>query len=250
MSTSTLTATTTSAATRRTNHLGWILLGVLTALAMAAVVAAALLYAKPALNLTGAEQAAQRIFYIHMGSVIGALVAFLMSVIGSVVYLTKRDLDWDRVAQASVEIGIIFGVSTTLAGSIWSKPTWNTYWTWDPRLTTVTLTLLIYVAYLLFRNGIDNRQTRARFSSIYALFAFLSVPLTYYSARWFRSIHPIVFDGANPDAQGSFNIGSTMSQTLWVATIGYCLLFSTLLIFRWRQLRLQDRVEALREEVE
>lgn len=251
MSTSTITATTTSAATRRrTNHLGWVLLGVLTALAMAAVVAAALLYAKPAVNLTGVEQAAQRIFYIHMGSVIGALVAFLMSVIGSVVYLTKRDLDWDRVAQASVEIGIIFGVSTTLAGSIWSKPTWNTYWTWDPRLTTVTLTLLIYVAYLLFRNGIDNRQTRARFSSIYALFAFLSVPLTYYSARWFRSIHPIVFDGANPDAQGSFNIGSTMSQTLWVATIGYCLLFSTLLIFRWRQLRLQDRVEALREEVE
>ena len=114
----------------------------------------------------------------------------------------------------------------------------------------MTITLLIYIAYLLFRNGIDNRQTRARFSSIYALFAFLSVPLTYYSARWFRSIHPVVFNGANPDAQGGFNIGATMTQTLWVATIGYCFLFSALLIFRWRQLRLQDRVDALREEVE
>ena len=217
---------------------------------MGAVMGAALLYAKPAVNLSGDEQAAQRIFYIHMGSVIGALVAFLVSVVGSVVYLTKRDLDWDRVTQASVEIGVLFGLSTTLAGSIWSKPTWNTYWTWDPRLTTVTITLLIYVAYLLFRNGIDNRQTRARFSSIYALFAFLSVPLTYYSARWFRSIHPVVFNGNNAEAQGSFNIGETMNQTLWVATIGYCLLFSTLLIFRWRQLRLQDRVDALREEVE
>ncbi|MEZ4731665.1 MAG: cytochrome c biogenesis protein CcsA [Caldilineaceae bacterium] len=250
MSSSTLTATTTTGASRRTGNWGWLILSVLTTLAMAAVMGAALLYAKPAINLVGDEQAAQRIFYIHMGSVIGALVAFLMSVIGSIVYLTKRDLDWDRVAQASVELGVLLGMSTTLAGSIWSKPTWNTYWTWDPRLTTVTITLLIYVAYLLFRNGIDNRQTRARFSSIYALFAFLSVPLTYYSARWFRSIHPVVFDGANPDAQGSFNIGDTMSQTLWVATIGYCLLFSTLLIFRWRQLRLQDRVDALREEVE
>lgn len=249
MSTSTLTATNVGTP-QRSKHLGWQILSLLTVIAMGAVMGAALLYAKPAVNLSGDEQAAQRIFYIHMGSVIGALVAFLVSVVGSVVYLTKRDLDWDRVTQASVEIGVLFGLSTTLAGSIWSKPTWNTYWTWDPRLTTVTITLLIYVAYLLFRNGIDNRQTRARFSSIYALFAFLSVPLTYYSARWFRSIHPVVFNGNNAEAQGSFNIGETMNQTLWVATIGYCLLFSTLLIFRWRQLRLQDRVDALREEVE
>lgn len=249
MSTSTLTATTTRP-TRRSSNPGWVILSGLTAVAMGAVIGAALLYAKPALNLAGDEQAAQRIFYIHMGSVIGALVAFLMSLISSIVYLIKRDLDWDRVTQASVELGILLGASTTLAGSIWGKPTWNTYWTWDPRLTTVTITLLIYVAYLLFRNGIDNRQNRARFSSIYALFAFLSVPLTYYSARWFRSIHPVVFNGQNADAQGSFNIGDTMNQTLWVATIGYCLLFSTLLIFRWRQLRLQDRVDALREELE
>lgn len=249
MSTSTLTATTTST-NRRSSNIGWVILSGLTVIGMGAVIGTALLYAKPALNLAGDEQAAQRIFYIHMGSVIGALVAFLMSLIGSIIYLVKRDLDWDRISQASVELGILLGASTTLAGSIWSKPTWNTYWTWDPRLTTVTITLLIYVAYLLFRNGIDNRQNRARFSSIYALFAFLSVPLTYYSARWFRSIHPIVFNGNNADAQGSFNIGDTMSQTLWVATLGYCLLFSTLLIFRWRQLRLQDRVDALREELE
>jgi len=219
-------------------------------LAMGALMGAALLYAKPATNLAGTEQIAQRIFYLHIGSVVGAFIAFLLSLIGSIVYLIKRDLDWDRVTQASVEIGIILGASTTLAGAIWSKPTWNTYWTWDPRITTTTMTLLLYIAYLLFRNGIDNRQTRARFSSIYALFAFLSVPLTYYSARWFNSIHPIVFNGANPDAQGSFNIGATMLQTLWVATLAYCLLFSTLLIFRWRQLRLQDRIEALREELE
>jgi len=225
-------------------------LDVLAGLAMVVAIWAGLLFAKDATNLAGDEQIAQRIFYFHMGCNITATLGFLLSVIGSLGYLVRRSLVWDRIAQAGVEVGTLFGFGIMTTGALWAKPTWNTYWTWDPRLTTVTLTLLIYVAYLLFRNGIDNRQTRARFSSIYALFAFLSVPLTYYSARWFRSIHPIVFDGANPDAQGSFNIGSTMSQTLWVATIGYCLLFSTLLIFRWRQLRLQDRVEALREEVE
>jgi len=217
---------------------------------MVVVVWASFFYAKSAVNLEGTEQLAQRIFYIHMGAIMGTFVAFMMALIGSVVYLLTRSLDWDRVTQASIEIGIILGACLTLAGSIWGRPTWNTYWTWDPRLTTTTFTLLIYVAYLLFRNGIDNRHTRARFSSIYALFAFLSVPLTYYSARWFRSIHPVVFNGQNADAQGSFNVGASMTQTLWITTLGFCLLYSTLMILRWRQLRMEDRIALLREDLE
>jgi heme exporter protein C len=231
-------------------NISWYLLSGLTLVAMAAVMWAALIYAKPATNLEGTEQLAQRIFYIHMGAIMGAFIAFIMALIGSIVYLLTRNLDWDRVTQASIEVGIILGTGLTLAGALWGKPTWNTYWTWDPRLTTTTITLLIYIAYLLFRNGIDNRHTRARFSSIYALFAFISVPLTYYSARWFRSIHPVVFNGQNADAQGSFNIGETMTNTLWISTIGFCLLFSTLMIMRWRQLRLEDRIAELREELE
>ncbi|MCB0074272.1 MAG: cytochrome c biogenesis protein CcsA, partial [Caldilineaceae bacterium] len=201
-------------------------------------------------NLAGNEQLAQRIFYIHMGCNIGAFAAFIVSLIGSITYLVSRNLDWDRVTQASIEVGTIIGLGTIITGSVWSKPTWNTYWTWDPRLTASTITVLIYVAYILFRNGIDNRITKARFGSIYALFAFLSIPLTYYSARWFRSIHPVVFNGENADAQGGFAIGPSMSQTLLIATISFSLLFSALMIARWRQLRLQDRVEELREEVE
>ena len=233
---------------------GWdiaqLILNIATALAMAALMWASLVYAKPAVNLAGNEQLAQRIFYIHMGCNIGAFAAFIVSLIGSITYLVSRNLDWDRVTQASIEVGTIIGLGTIITGSVWSKPTWNTYWTWDPRLTASTITVLIYVAYILFRNGIDNRITKARFGSIYALFAFLSIPLTYYSARWFRSIHPVVFNGENADAQGGFAIGPSMSQTLLVATISFSLLFSALMIARWRQLRLQDRIEELREEVE
>ena len=233
---------------------GWdiaqLILNIATALAMAALIWMSLVYAKPAVNLAGNEQLAQRIFYIHMGCNIGAFAAFIVSLVGSITYLISRNLDWDRVTQASIEVGTIIGLGTIITGSIWSKPTWNTYWTWDPRLTASTITVLIYVAYILFRNGIDNRITKARFGSIYALFAFLSIPLTYYSARWFRSIHPVVFNGENADAQGGFAIGPSMSQTLLIATISFSLLFSALMIARWRQLRLQDRVEELREEVE
>jgi heme exporter protein C len=237
------------------NHgAGWdvaqLILNVGAILGTVALMWAALVYAKPAANLAGAEQTAQRIFYLHMGCNFGALLAFLVSLAGSILYLVTRNLEWDRLTQASVEAGIICGLGTTITGAIWAKPTWNTYWTWDPRLTSVTITLLIYVAYLLLRNGIDNRQARARFGSIYALIAFLSVPLTYYSARWFRSIHPVVFQGQNANAQGGFQVGPSMGQTILVALVGFCLLYAALMVTRWRQLRLQDRVDTVREELE
>ncbi len=224
-------------------------LDVLAAVALVVTVWASLIYAAPAANLAGAEQTAQRIFYFHMGANIGALLGFLASVIGSLGYLVTRSLFWDRLAQAGVEVGTVFGVGVIVTGSLWARPTWNTYWTWDPRLTTATITVLIYLAYLLFRNGIDNRHTRARFSSIYALIAFLSVPLTYYSARWFRSIHPVVLTGENPDAQGGFGLGPSMEVALSISMASFAVLFLALWIHRVRQLGLQDRIHELREEL-
>jgi heme exporter protein C len=226
------------------------ILNIAAGLAMVLLMWAALVYARPAANLAGDEQTAQRIFYLHMGCNIGALIGFLVSLAGSIVYLITRNLDWDRITQASIEVGTLCGLGTLITGIFWAKPTWNTYWTWDPRLTTATITVLIYFAYLLFRNGIDDRRTRALFGSIYALFAFLSVPLTYYSARWFRSIHPVVFSGENAEAQGDFAIGASMSQTLWISALAFTLLFCALTVQRWRQLRVEDRIAEIREEVE
>ncbi|HQY91521.1 cytochrome c biogenesis protein CcsA, partial [Caldilinea sp.] len=166
------------ATTLKTKEAGWrgldvvqLILGLLAVASMTAVMWAALYLAPEAANLAGDEQLAQRIFYIHMGCNIGALAGFLVSVVGSIVYLVKRDLNWDRVAQAAIEVGVICGLGTIITGMFWAKPTWNTYWTWDPRLTTSTITVLVYLAYLLFRNGIDDRRTRARFGSIYAVLA-------------------------------------------------------------------------------
>lgn len=232
-------------------HIFLLVLNVATVVAMAVLMWGAFIYARPAANLHGDEQIAQRIFYIHMGCNFGALAGYLVSLLGSLGYLFTRNLDWDRVTQSAIEVGTICGLGTVITGVFWAKPTWNTYWTWDPRLTTTTITILLYIAYLLFRNGIDNRITRARFGSIYALVAFLSLPLTFYSARWFRSIHPVVFDGnGNPDGQGGFLIGPTMGHTVGMAAIAFSLLFSSLMLYRWRQLRLEDRIHELREEVE
>jgi heme exporter protein C len=242
-------------AVARTNRMGignilLLLLNVATVVAMGLLMWAALVYARPASNLAGDEQTAQRIFYLHMGCNIGALVAYFASLTGSLAYLLTRRLGWDRLTLASIEVGTLCGIGTLVTGMFWAKPTWNTYWTWDPRVTTATITVLLYIAYILFRNGIDNRQTRARFSSIYALFAFLSLPITFYSARWFRSIHPVVFSGSNPDAQGGFDIGPSMGQTVGIASLAFTLLCATLMIYRWRQLGLEDHMAELREEIE
>lgn len=246
-----------STATLKTKETGWrgldvlqLVLGLLAMAAMTMVMWASLYLAPSATNLAGDEQLAQRIFYLHMGCNIGALAGFLVSVVGSIVYLVKRNLDWDRVAQAAIEVGVICGLGTIITGMFWAKPTWNTYWTWDPRLTTSTITVLVYLAYLLFRNGIDDRRTRARFGSIYAILAFLSVPLTFFSARLFRSIHPVVYGSENADAQGGFAVGATMSQVLTISMVSFCVLFSALVILRWRQLRSEDAVAELREGLE
>jgi heme exporter protein C len=225
-------------------------LNVAAVIGMAALVWAALIHARAAVNLTGDEQLAQRIFYLHMGCNFGALAGYVVSLTGSVAYLFTRKLDWDRVTQAAIEVGTLCGFGTIITGIFWAKPTWNTYWTWDPRLTTATITVLLYIAYLLFRNGIDNRVTRARFGSIYAVFAFLSLPLTFYSARWFRSIHPVVFGAENADAQGGFAIGPSMGQTITIALVAFLLLFAALTLHRLRLLRMEDRIAELREEVE
>ncbi len=235
--------------TARGWHIAQLVLSALAVVGMAAMMWAALIYARPASNLEGTEQYAQRIFYIHMGCNFAALGAFFISLVSSVSYLITRNLDWDRLCRASIECGLVFGMGIIVTGAIWARPAWNTYWTWDPRLTTATITVLIYCAYLLFYNGIDNRATRARFGSIYGIFDFISVPLTYYSARWFRSIHPVVFFNENPEAEGSFSLGNSMTQTVELASITFVILFGALLLLRWRQLRMEDQINELREEI-
>ena len=245
----------TALAMARHNRMGlgsilFLILNLVTVVAMAALMWAALIYARPASNLAGDEQLAQRIFYLHMGCNIGALLAYAVSLVGSLAYLITRKLGWDHITQASIEVGTICGLGTLITGAFWAKPTWNTYWTWDPRVTTATITVLLYIAYMLFRNGIDNREARARFGNIYALFAFISLPLTYYSARWFRSIHPVVFNGENAESQGAFDIGPSMGQTISIAALAFTLLCVTLMIYRWRQLALENRLAEIREEIE
>ena len=155
----------------------------------------------------------QKVFYFHVASTWTGMLGFMVSAVAGVAYLRTKNFTWDIVGIAGVEIGMVFTLIGIISGSIWARPIWNTWWTWDPRLTTTTIMELIYAAYFMLRQGIDEPERRARFGSVYTIIGFLSVPLTFFSIRIFRTIHPVVIGGSDPGAAGTFDMTASMLQT-------------------------------------
>ncbi len=114
----------------------------------------------------------QRVFYFHVSAGWVGGLAFLVTALAGIAYLAKGSPKWDRLAQASVEIGIVFTLINIVSGSIWARPIWNTWWTWDPRLVTATIMELIYLAYIMLRQGIEDPERRARFGAVYGIVGF------------------------------------------------------------------------------
>ncbi len=210
----------------------------------------ALVWVPDAVNLTTpTERAAQHIFYLHMGMNVGAGLGFFVTFLTSILYLLTRRRIWDMIAVSSTELGVIFATAVLATGSIWARPTWNTWWTWDPRLTTAAIVWLIYIAYLMLRSALEDPARRARFAAVYGIFAFVSVPLTFMSIRWWRTIHPVVLGAANPNAQGAFTLGPRIRLTMFVAMIAFGILYWALLAHRVRLERAREEVEQLKEQL-
>lgn len=188
----------------------------------------------------------QRVFYFHVAAGWVGMLAFLVAAIAGVAYLAKGNRKWDIVGLSAIEIGIVFAFINIVTGSIWARPIWNTWWTWDPRLTTATVMELIYVAYLMLRQGIEDPDRRAQFGAVYAIVGFLSVPLTFFSARLFRTIHPVVIGSNEAGAQGQFDMTSLMLQTFMFSLITFSFIFADLLWHRIRLGQLAEKVEQLR----
>jgi len=185
----------------------------------------------------------QKIFYFHTASFWTGMLGFMFSMICGIIYLRTHDHKWDIAGLAGIEIGLVFCLMGIIAGSIWAYPAWNTWWTWDPRLTTVTIMELAYFAYLMLRSGIEDPERRARFGAVYSIIAAVSVPLTFFSIRLFNTIHPVVIGSTDPGAAGQFDMTSKMLTTFMVALLAYTFVFVDLFWHRVRLGRLADRVE-------
>ncbi len=188
----------------------------------------------------------QRVFYFHVAVGWVGMLSFLAAAIAGILYLRSKERKWDLFAVAAVEIGIVFTFLNIVTGSIWARPIWNTWWTWDPRLTTATIMELIYFAYLMLRQGIEDPERRARFGAVYVILGFISVPLTFFSARLFRTIHPVVIGTNQPGAEGQFDMTPKMLQTFLFSLFTFTFVFIDLMWHRLRLGRLADQVEQLK----
>lgn len=190
----------------------------------------------------------QRVFYFHVASGWLGMASYSVALIAAIAYLRSSKSKWDVLGLAAVEVGLVYSLINILSGSIWARPAWNTWWTWDPRLVTATVMELVFLAYLMLRQGIEEPERRARFGAVYAILGFVTVPLTYYSIRIWRTIHPVVIGSGNPAAEGSFDMTATMLQTFMFALLTFTVFGATILWHRYRLGQLQAQVEDMRYE--
>jgi heme exporter protein C len=188
----------------------------------------------------------QRVFYFHVATAWVGMLGFMAAGVAGIAYLRTSNRQWDIVSLAAVEISLVFFFVAIILGSIWARPAWGTWWTWEPRLTTATIVELVYAAYLLLRQGIEDPDRRARFGAVYTLLGFISVPLTFVAIRLFRTIHPVVIGTGNPEAEGGFNMTPRMFQTMMFSVMTFSFIFASLMWHRIRQGALAEKVEQLR----
>ena len=192
----------------------WIAFQILTYVLMLVALYAIFIYA-PVEKTMGIVQ---KIFYIHVPAAFLAYLAFFITFIASIFYLYRKDSKWDTVAHCAVETGVIFCTIVLITGPIWAKPTWNVWWTWDPRLTTTLILWFTYVAYLMLRRSVKENQ-RANLSAVFGIIGFINVPITFFSIRMWRTIHPVVITSRG------LNMSWPMKFSLIITFIAFCFLF-------------------------
>ncbi|HEY9153264.1 MAG TPA: cytochrome c biogenesis protein CcsA [Anaerolineales bacterium] len=188
----------------------------------------------------------QRVFYFHIATAWVGMLGFVAAAVAGIAYLRTQNSKWDIAEVAAVEISAVFFFITIVLGSIWARPIWNTWWTWDPRLTTAAITELIYVAYFMLREGVEDPDRRARFGAVYTLIGSLSVPITFFSIRLFRTIHPVVIGSADPSATGTFAMSPGMQVAFFFALFAFTVIFIDLFWNRIRMGQLAAKVEQLK----
>ena len=182
--------------------------------------------------------AIQKVFYIHVPAAFLAYLAFFITFLASILYLYRKDSKWDTIAHCAVETGVIFCTIVLITGPIWAKPVWNVWWTWDPRLTTTLILWFTYVAYLMLRRSVKENQ-RANLSAVFGIIGFVNVPITFFSIRLWRTIHPVIITSRG------FNMSRPMQTSLIVTFIAFCFLFFAILISRVNLERTKTRIEEI-----
>ena len=168
----------------------------------------------------------QKIFYFHISSALTLFLAFGVTCLFSILYLIKRVDKYDTTALVSTEIGIVFGVIVFTTGPIWARFAWNTWWNWEPRLTSALILWLTYIGYLILRSALAEEKKRV-YSAVLGIIGFLNVPIVYFSVELWQG-------GLHPDTTTKMNLPPTMQIAWLISWFALILLYLFLLMFRYR----------------
>ena len=193
--------------------------------------------------VTHQQLLSQKIFYFHMPVAIVSFMALVAGAIYGIRFLATRQQRFDTCSRIAMEISLLFVIFTMITGDLWTRFEWGVWWTWEPRLTTYLILMLIVIAYFVMRNAVDDPERRATFASVISIIALVDVPICFMITRLIpSSVHPVVLreGGMSPD----------MALTVMVVMLGMLLVGFGLYRFRFRQARLAERMQALKDRLE
>ena len=193
--------------------------------------------------VTHQQLLSQKIFYFHMPVAIVSFVLLAFAAYYAVRFLMTRNPRFDTCSRVAMELSLLFVVFTMVTGDLWTRFEWGVWWTWEPRLTTYLILMLIVIAYFVMRNAVDDPERRSVYASAISIIALVDVPICFMITRLIpSSVHPVIAreGGMAPD----------MAATVAVVILGMMLVAFGLYRLRFRQARLSERVSALQEQLE
>jgi heme exporter protein C len=195
--------------------------------------------------IKGLEQNAKIIFF-HVPTAWLTVIAFLMSTIYSVKYLLKKNMDDDAKSYAAAQLGIIFCILATVTGAVWAKFAWGSYWSWDPRQTSIFALLLIYGAWFALRSSLESEEKRASLSAVYSIIAFLTVPFfIFIMPRIMKGLHPGSADDTNAGPVVNFKMNGNMQLIFFLSLTAFTILFFWMWSIGYKSLIYKDKINKI-----
>ncbi len=180
-----------------------------------------------------------RIFYVHMPVAMICYLTLGISLLASITFIARRDFSYDRLAEVSAFLGLVYGAVVLITGSIWANAVWGVYWNWDPRETTTLILWIAYMGYISLRLSIGNVEKRALMGAVYNVLAFSTVPLSYMSFLLWQSLHPRIVTGTQ------ISLTPPMMETLLLNTIAASLIYLYVLKLTYAVSSLEDKINEL-----
>ena len=192
--------------------------------------------------IPGLEENAKIIFF-HVPTAWLTVIAFFMSTYFSFKYLKKKNLDDDAKSYTAAQLGMIFCILATVTGAVWAKFAWGSYWSWDPRQTSIFALLLIYGAWFALRSSIESEEKRATLSAVYSILAFVTVPFfIFVMPRIMTGLHPGSADDPNSGPVVDFKMNANMQLIFFLSLIAFTILYFWMWRVGYRSMIIRDKI--------